>query len=408
MKQFHILSFLLLSVFSLSAQEKEPWVKLGGYVRSDVFFDNRENLNAINGLFLFYPLNETLDADGKDLNANPSLTLLAVSSRLNTTFRAPDIRNVKITGRIEFDFTVFSNSTSLRLRHAYGNIAWKNSAFLLGQTWHPAFVEKCIPTTLGLSTGAPFQEFNRSPQIRFTQKINRLQLLAAFVSQMDYASPGPSGSSPQYMRHAIIPEFDLQLVYEGEHFLAGVNGSVKTLKPRKETMSADSLIFKASETLTTYSVKLFAKYFTDKIELKASATYGQNLADYLMQGGYGVASFDPETGKESYAPLTGIYSWINFVYGKKWQPSLTLGYGRNLGSTKPLIDNKMVWGRGLDIQQMYRVTPSLLYNVGKFQFGLEYELNAAYYGSLNARDGKVYDAKPIYGHRVACAATFFF
>ncbi|MDR0364698.1 MAG: hypothetical protein LBH92_06760 [Bacteroidales bacterium] len=409
-KKYYCLLCLLLSGCSLFSQEsiKEPWVKLGGYVRSDIFFDNRDNLNAINGLFLFYPLNEKLSDDGKDLHANPSLTLLSVSSRLNTTFRTPDVLNAKITGRIEFDFTVFSSSANLRLRHAYGNIAWKNSSLLFGQTWHPAFVESCIPTVLGLSTGAPFQEFNRSPQIRFTQNINRIKLSAAFVSQMDYSSPGPYGNSPQYMRQAIIPEFNLQLSYKGERFLVGVNGSVKTLTPRRETMGTDSLMFKATETLTTFSVKGFSKYFTQKMEIKASVTYGQNLFDYLMQGGYGVSSLDLATGKEKYTPLTGIYSWINFVYGTKWQTSLTLGYGYNMGTTKPLVNENMIWGRALDIAQMYRVVPSLFYNIGKIQLALEYELNTAYYGSLSINDGKVYETKPIYGHRIACAATFFF
>lgn len=406
-----LLVLFLLFNLSLIAQEKpeKEWgVKLNGYVRSDIFFDSREHLNAINGLFLFYPLNEQIADDGKDLRANPSLTLLAVSSRLNTTFRTPDVLNAKVSGRIEFDFTVFSGSTSLRLRHAYGKLAWKNTDLLLGQTWHPAFVENCIPTVLGLSTGAPFQEFNRSPQIRVVHNFNRLQLLGAIVSQMDYMSPGPEGNSPHYMRTAIVPEVNLQLSYGGERFLVGANGTLKTLKPRKETIGAEDKVYKATETLTTYSVKAFAKYFTGKMELKASATYGQNLFDYLMQGGYGVSALDEVTGKEQYTPLTGIYSWINFVYGKKWQGSLTAGYGYNLGSVKPLVSSDLLWARGADIEQMYRIVPSLFYNIGRLQFGLEYELMTAYYGTLDLNTGRVNDTKPISNHRVAFAATFFF
>jgi hypothetical protein len=127
-----------------------------------------------------------------------------------------------------------------------------------------------------------------------------------------------------------------------------------------------------------------------------------------MQGGYAVSQHDSLTGKEQYTASSGIYSWLNFVYGKKWQGSLTVGYGHHLGFDKPLYRNDLIWGRGLDIEKMYRITPSIFYNIGKFQFILEYELNSAYYGTLDLENGHIEHGNPVTGHRVSLVTSFFF
>ncbi|MCL2512171.1 MAG: hypothetical protein FWF09_09000 [Bacteroidales bacterium] len=407
MKRF-FLPLILLLPFFLSAQNTDTWVKLNGFVRNDIFFDSRETVNAVNGLFLFFPAPENILDDGKDANANPSLTMLAVTSRLNVTFGTPDILRVKVNGRIEGDFTLHSGGTALRLRHAYGQLTWwNNSKLLIGQTWIPAFVESCLPSVVALATGAPYQEFARNPQIRLTMQAGKVEMLMAVVSQMDYASPGPEGASPVYMRRAVVPEIDLGASFTGDHCLVGLLGAVKTLKPRTFT-TADTLRFNTSETLTTFSVKGYAKYYREKWALKAAVTYGENLSENLMQGGYGVSKRDSLTGHEQYTAASGIYSWLNFTYGKKWQGSLTVGYGYNFGFDKPLYNEKSVWGRGLDIEKMYRITPSLFYNIGKFQLALEYELNTAYYGTLNLETGRIENSHPITGHRISLATSFFF
>ncbi|MCL2042008.1 MAG: hypothetical protein FWG84_08245 [Bacteroidales bacterium] len=407
------LAMTLLLTFSAFAQpspDSPPWIKLNGYVRSDIFFDSRETINAVNGLFLFFPAPENRLDDGKDANNQPSLTMLAVTSRLNVTFRTPDILNAKVNGRIEGDFTLYSGGTTMRLRHAYGQLAWENTELLLGQTWIPAFVENCVPTVVGLATGAPYQEFARNPQIRLTQRVGKTELLAAVVSQMDYASPGPEGASPVYMRRAVVPEIDLGASFGNNHWLVGLLGSVKTLKPRTYTENQETNEkFNTSEMLTTFSVKGYGKYYREKWELKAGATYGENISENLMQGGYGVSTRDSLTGKEQYTASSGIYSWLNFVYGKTWQGSLTLCYGQNFGFDKPLYpNNNLIWGRGLDIEKMYRIVPCLFYNIRKFQLALEYELNTAYYGTINFQNGRVENSHPITNHRVAFATTFFF
>ena len=94
----------------------------------------------------------------------------------------------------------------LRIRQAYVNLDWGKSAVLVGITWHPLF-GAVMPDVLNLSTGAPFQPFNRSPQIRYQYKANsRVQLMASVLWQLQYLSSGPKGMSEDYIKNSCIPE----------------------------------------------------------------------------------------------------------------------------------------------------------------------------------------------------------
>ena len=84
----------------------------------------------------------------------------------------PDIGKARSSAKIETDFGGFSGSnTMLRIRQAYVNLDWGKSAVLVGITWHPLF-GAVMPDVLNLSTGAPFQPFNRS--LRSVTSIRRI------------------------------------------------------------------------------------------------------------------------------------------------------------------------------------------------------------------------------------------
>lgn len=408
MRRIVLLIGVILLTYNLFSQEsiKEPWVKIGGFVNYNLFYDSRESVSAVDGLFLFYPKNKLVE-NGIDIYDNPSLTMLSMASRVGVSFSGTDILGAKTSGKIEADFTLVSGATTVRFRHAYIKLDWAKISLLAGQTWHPLFVSNCFPSTLGIATGAPFQPFSRTPQIRFTYGQKQFHFLAAVISQMDYASSGPLGKSAQYMRNAIVPELALKLEYRTNIFLAGLVGDVKTLKPRTTTEGTQG-VFKARETLTTYSVKLFSKYKQDKVEAKVSAMYGQNMYDVLMNGGYGVSSYDSATGKETYTPLSGLYTWANIIYGSKLKFGFFAGYYKNLGSSKPLYDDGLLWARGADISDLVRMMPTIIYCVQKLELGLEFEWNQANYGKLNLVDGRVSDAEAVSGQRLTFDIKYFF
>ena len=101
------------------------------------------------------------------------------------------------------------------------NLDWGKSAVLIGQTWHPLFGD-IFPQMLNLSTGAPFQPFNRSPQIRYQYKAGKVKLTASAIWQLQYTSSGPKGMSEDYIKNSCVPEFYVGADYtSGNGWLAG-------------------------------------------------------------------------------------------------------------------------------------------------------------------------------------------
>ena len=128
-----------------------------------------------------------------------------------------------------------------------------------------------------------------------------------------------------------------------------------------------------------------------------------------LMSGYGVSAFN-EDGSWEYTPLQTSSTWISLSYGKKVKGVLFAGYIQNLGTVKPLApltdkypdaewqinDNTVdpsiakdystvfFHKSGFDnINSMVRVTPTILYNVGKFTLGLEYEMTGVHYGTFD-------------------------
>ena len=98
----------------------------------------------------------------------PCQSFYTFTTRLGIDMQGPKIGKAKTSAKVEVDFGGFSASTTmLRIRQAYVALDWERTRLLIGQTWHPLF-GSVVPDVLNLSTGAPFQPFNREPQIAFT------------------------------------------------------------------------------------------------------------------------------------------------------------------------------------------------------------------------------------------------
>src|ERR1019366_9578168 len=80
-------------------ESSSTWgIKFSGFLRNDVFYDSRQVTSARpanQGELLLYPANVSNDANGKDINAAPSLTMLSICSRLTGTITGPDAFGAK-------------------------------------------------------------------------------------------------------------------------------------------------------------------------------------------------------------------------------------------------------------------------------------------------------------------------
>jgi len=141
-----------------------------------------------------------------------------------------------------------------------------------------------------------------------------------------------------------------------------------------------------TDRITTVTPFFYAQYAKDLFSVKFKTVFAE-AGDHLnLNGGYGVSKVLLDKNRE-YTPTRNSSSWLSLVYGKKLQGIFFAGYVKNFG-TKEALDGAAgvptgFWfsGNSFDnMNQMFRVTPTVIYNLGKVAFGLEYELTSVQYG----------------------------
>lgn len=395
-----LINLLLLAGPDVSAQEKDGkfGISFKGFVKNDFFWDTRQVTTAREGHFLLWPAPIMPDANGVDINAHPSFNFLSVQSRLSGVITGPDAFGAKTSGLLEGDFFAQQNDNInlFRLRHAFIKLSWQNTELMTGQYWNPLFVTGCFPGTISFNTGTPLQSFSRNPQIRVTQKIGPISIIAAALAQRDYTSRGPDPDDPgqtlvssDFLRNGHVPDLHLQLHFQQEMdglltaFLAGAGFAYKGIVPR----------LKSDWFFNTYSVHekvhgittiLFTKVVTTPFTAKLQGRYGENIPDVLSLSGFAVKEIvDFTTGEQSYTPLRNLSAWGEIhSNGSTIQAGLFAGVTKNIGTREPMSSpNNPVYGLGTNIESLIRIAPRLLFISNRTKIGAEIEFTGARYGS---------------------------
>ncbi len=383
-----------------------PSVKFSGFVNSEIFYDTRQTTGGRETLLMLYPAAKSPDIHGFDLNSKGNFNQLAMMSRLTANITGPDVLNAKTIGVIEADFTGTSDATNniFRLRHAYIKLTWKSDELLIGNYWTPFDVAEMIPAVISLNTGAPFHSFSRNPQVRYVHNFNNLKLIAVALSQRDYASNGPLGVSSVYMRDAIVPEMHLQLQYNIGGHLFGVGGEYKCIQPRLATYKNIA----SDEKLESTAIIAFAKLNFPNLDIKLQGSYGGNISDHTMIGGYIESSIDTISGITKYANANSLDIWTDIsTKSKKLNVGLFAGYYKNMGYSSDIATGGKFYGNVNNIGYLYRIAPRLTYTAGAVMFALELEYTAAQYGTPDIK-GKMINPYEIGNFRTLFGAFYFF
>lgn len=411
MKNFLLICLACLSV-PLYAQtiltEKKVNMSISGFVKNDFIFDTRRNAEAVDGLYTLWPSKPVYDANGEDINAQPSARMFCISTRFASRFSGLEIGNVKVGAYVELDFTGNDAANSVRFRHAYTTFDWSKTQLLFGRTWHPTFVEKVFPGVMALNTGVPFQVFNRSPQLRLTHHLTKnFDVIAAAIYQINYINYGPDGASSRYQRDAMIPNLHLQLQYFNTNWVMGAGFDWKTIQPRSYTTGANNKTYVTDEKLSSIAALAYLKYTKGKFELKAKSMFGQNVSESLLPGGYAVASVDPATGYETYTPTNHLFNFINIMYGNAWKVGFLAGYMKNFGTSEN--PTATFYARGADVDECFRFAPQVTWKYKHLMISLEPEITTATYGTIDLNDkGKVKNADAVTNFRSLFTVFYLF
>ena len=376
MKKTFICGLLALCCMGGYAQDKAVKAELYGFVRNYFTYDSRSCVQSNEGLFNMLPNDINPGQNGEDLNAIPSVRFLSMTTRLGLNVAGPEIFGAKSTAKIESDFCGASSSTAfnLRIRQAYTKLAWEHSDLLVGQAWHPMSGD-LMPEVFSLATGAPFNPFNRSPQVRYNYAPTKgLQFTASAIYQFQYGSGGLDGkTSNTYSRNALVPELFVGMAAKNKILTGGWGVNASTIAPRVKAV--DMLVH---ERLVSLSAMVFGSLKVDDLSVRAKAVYGQNTSHMMQPTGFGIVeTFD--NGVNNYEPMEMGSTWITMMYGKKLRYGFFAGWLKNYGHDGKKFTSLVVRNNtGLD--EAYRFSPIITYKVQNMQIGLEYEHTAAAYG----------------------------
>lgn len=409
MKRFLFFMVSLLTMCPLVAQKKDFTYKFYGFVRGDIFYNTRANVAAVDGLFYLYPQDKVYDVNGRDLNATPNGSFYTFTTRLGLDLTGPALGKARTSAKIETDFGGFSSSsTMLRIRQAYVALDWEKTQLLIGQTWHP--LSGIMPDVLNLSTGAPMNAFNRSPMFRLRQRLDNMQLTTAAVWQLQYMSTGPVGASQDYIKNSGIPELFLGIDYISNGWQIGTSANFLSIRPRTVSEMSTGK-YKVHERVSGLTYGAHLKYAGRKFVIAAKSKIASMVDNSALLGGYGVKSFDPVSGKQEYTPFRHSTSWINITYGNTWRAGIFAGYTKTLGTSDALYSKEefkmTTYGKGLNIDQLLLVNPSISYNLLHWKIGMEYCIGTAWYGDIRL-NGKVENPHSVTNHRILGLIVYHF
>ncbi|MCR5071656.1 MAG: VCBS domain-containing protein [Bacteroidales bacterium] len=382
-KKFILAIALLAATLSAAAQENAPKLKWYGFIRNYAVADSRESVYGTEDFFYYVP-KDTKIVNGTDLNAQHTFAFAAITSRLGLDVTGYEVNGWKVGAKLEADFYAgvsgVTGTALLRLRQAYVTLGKGGFSAKIGQAWHPMAAD--MPHVFSLNTGAPFGPFSRTPEVVLDGKLSdAVTLTGALIWQMQYTSFGPEGASANYMKYSGIPELYLGLSYKANGFTGRVGVDMLSIRPRHNDGTR-----KVSDRITTVSPFIYLEYTKNLFSVKAKSIFAQAGEHMNLNGGYGVSAINSD-GSWSYTPTRNSSTWVSLSYGKKLQGVLFGGYVRNFG-TKDAVVGDLYFSKNSfsNMNQMYRISPELIYNLGKVAFGLEYEMTSVQYGSFGLAD----------------------
>ncbi|MCH4562423.1 porin [Halomonas sp. EGI 63088] len=231
--------------------------QIGGYAKFDAIYDLDQDL----GDTLF------VDAiDATDDDSDTSFKAHARQSRLYIKSSTPTMLG-DATTHFEGDFfgtrgtETFTNGSSFRLRHAYGEVA----GLLAGQTWSNFMHFSAYPTTVDFD-GPVGVSFIRQAQLRYT--------LPAGPGDLSFSLENPEGTGFDGSRDT-APDLVARYHWIGERAAVETAAVGRRLKTDDPAASGD-------DSAIGYGVMLAGNLdVTDSTRLMAGAIYGDGVGRYI-------------------------------------------------------------------------------------------------------------------------------
>ena len=408
-----LLAFVLIGSAAFAGEGETPAkFKLYGFIRNFTVVDSREVNGGTHDLYFYMPKDRSLNAVGTDLNDGLNWKSVSLTTRLGLDVSGYQIGEMKIAGKVEADFYSLNGTgtantiAQFRLRQAYMGLSWglgeKSSLLVnIGQTWHPMGAD--LPHCTNLESGAPFNPFNRSPQVMAHYTTGALTFTGGLLYLSQYLPMDAQANAKSVAPYKYgLPELFLGIAYKTGPYVMKAGVDVINTKPIRAVSDVDERgnvilgengkpnTWKAGGLLTAFSPYVFLQYTNGLFQLRAKSILAQSGEHLNILSGYGIASYNAAVHSYSYTPMQDWASFVSFQYGKEVQVMAMAGYMKQLGTTQDLMDPSKIWintAAATNIQEAFRVTPTIAWNIGKFTLSLEYDFTYAKFGE-GTRDAR--------------------
>ena len=374
--------FGILGIFGILRAQESPFsFDFHGFVNPHYYADSRAVVGGREDMMLFYPKPVLLDSLGNDINDGWQADMLAITARLGMRVNGPDMLGAKTSAYLEGDFTGSTNDNinTLRLRHAYIDMNWEHHRLLAGQYWYAMVIHEIMPMTNPLNMGAPFHCYARQPQVRYEYHHGAFEAVAVAQWQLDNKSQGildgvptTAAGNTAFARHSLVPELNAQLRYRTKHLFFGAAVNAKTIQPEVTTriISTPEFTTRAAKTdlYTSFSYSFFGKATLGPVTVKAQTLLNNSLYEGCSLGGYLMLA---DSTFEDWHFNT---VWLDVERNSgHWRPGLFMGFAQNLDYGN--VNYSLCFGRGHDIEYLWRIQPRLTYTTGN---GLSFTGEAEY------------------------------
>jgi hypothetical protein len=126
-----------------------------------------------------------------------------------------------------------------------------------------------------------------------------------------------------------------------------------------------------------------------------------------MLGGYAVSETTNMARRyKRYTNVNTGSAWLDITTnGSRITAGLFTGFSKNLGASDEITGN--VYGRGSNIDHLFRISPRVILTSGKLSFGAEIESTTAAYGKMQS-SGKVTDTENVTNVRILLSSVYRF
>jgi hypothetical protein len=411
-----IVTFLLFSCFTLLGQEvkeeDKTKVTFFGYVSYEAIFDSHRSVFTRDGELYLYPAPPAYHPQTNELiNKNNQLEMLSLQSRIGARISGPDALGAKVSGLIEGDFfaTQEEYKHHLRVRHALMKLQWEKVSLTMGQYWHPMFTPELFPLVISFGAAAPFNPLNRAPQIRLDYiPTESFKIVLAALAHGYHFSVGPEDAN----RNSGLPDLQFQIHLGNKPgFTTGFTLGYMWLQPMGIRVGNVYSHF-SEELIGAYNLQWFGRVKKSKFTIQAKASYGENMTQYVMIGGYGRLLSDAGSNYDyNYTNINSFAGWIEAIYNidQSWELGLFAGViGATGAKDKIDFDGPIWYQRNANLARGYRVSPRIAYTQKKVTLAIEYLYNTADFGAQLDDYGKPFELSRMKNHRALFMAKYSF